>query len=373
MLAEERLGEQVPTGVTSAIICKECHATIFSEWQESWMARAFTQERFQRDYVQMRKYDRRTSSSESARCLTCHAPAALLVEDIEVAAPVSREGVTCDVCHRVKRVKPGKARFRPEYAPAGPRFGMRDVPVEGHPVRASAAFADSTLCASCHFEQIAPGIHIERTFDEWAGSSYAASGVSCADCHMPRRAGPATRTAGFESDSDLHASHRFEGGHAGSTLLAGAAQIVEIARAGDRFVSVRVRNVRAGHSIPTAGAHPNELIAYVEFRDASGGTVARAEQAFRFEYLDATGRPADPSVPVRSVRDTTLGAGAEKALRFSIPTVEGSREGDPSVVEVVARLVYRLLPPEELRALSDSEESDAYAPTTIDEKRLTLE
>lgn len=361
----------LPDGVQSADACRQCHPAIYQEWKESWMARAFTHERFQRDFQKMILFDQQTSSHERARCLSCHAPAAQLLDDPNLANPVSREGVTCDVCHRVTSVTPRRKRFAPEFTRHGPRSGMRTLDNRYHSVRVSPPFIDSSLCGACHHEQIAGGIPIERTFEEWARSSYAKRGTGCARCHMPPAPGPATSAPGIKPGSEVHASHRFDGGHYGSPLLQGSVQIVEMRRSTSGSVLVRVRNVGVGHSIPTAGAHPNELVLIVKFQDESGEPLFEAERSFRFEYLDKEGNVAGPSSPVRAVRDTSLSPESEKLI--DVPFPSPAKTKGERVVEVEAWLVYKPVPEEQLEALANSADAAAFGPTTIHKKKLAIE
>ncbi len=50
------------------------------------------------------------------------------------------------------------------------------------------------MCGSCHDIQNLQGAHVERTFEEWQGTLFAAlpNGQGCADCHMKSSDGPAS-------------------------------------------------------------------------------------------------------------------------------------------------------------------------------------
>lgn len=349
--------------------CGACHPGIYREWAGSWMARAFTHQRFQQNYRQMRTHDRLSGTNEADRCLGCHAPATAFAGDQRKRAQRAEEGVTCDACHRVVSVTPGASRFTAHYAGAGPRAGRRRAAGEAHAVERSQPFLDSSLCASCHHDQIATGIHLERTFEEWFYSGYRERGVGCVDCHMPSVPGPATQFDGFRSERSGHRSHRFFGGHADSPLLAGAARLQVLEQTERGSVRVVVQNIGAGHAIPTGGAHPNQLRLEMRFLDAEKRSLAARDRVFAFDYLNAEGRVAGPADPVRSVRDRTLGPESERSFHFSLPA---SPEIEVVPHFVLARLVYSPVVGPEAARVALSTDAEAFAPVVLHERELVL-
>lgn len=152
---------------------------------------------------------------ETIDCVRCHAPRAFLdgrgtVTEISELLPDDFDGVACEVCHRMVDDSPeprGNARYRLDDTPVNgvvPRRGPWDDYVDPdtppHAWIADPFTGSSELCGTCHDvstarprldddgRQIAPQFNEQRTYSEWANSSFAIDGAgfaSCQDCHMP--------------------------------------------------------------------------------------------------------------------------------------------------------------------------------------------
>ena len=154
-----------------------------------------------------------TNGTNGDFCMRCHTPVGLdMNEDVFMSSmdrhPVSREGVSCVVCHRRPipygkvsgRMSPEKGDiFSPVYGPHDNaelkrviESGEYDVnPVRGQEGRAIHADAvempqitTSGFCASCHDVNHFTGFRLEEAFSEWKSSPAAQQGISCQDCHM---------------------------------------------------------------------------------------------------------------------------------------------------------------------------------------------
>jgi predicted CXXCH cytochrome family protein len=124
--------------------CKQCHEVLYTDWQDTRHAHAFSSPIFQRDWTQ--------EGSQSA-CLECHTTG--YQAD---SGAYAEEGVTCESCH-------------------GPF-------VEGHPSKPMSITPDENLCASCH----------KNTTDEWRASPHGQKGVQCQACHNPHAQKPMAAT-----------------------------------------------------------------------------------------------------------------------------------------------------------------------------------
>ncbi|NVB37986.1 hypothetical protein G6O69_09090 [Pseudenhygromyxa sp. WMMC2535] len=153
---------------------------------------------------------------ETEDCVRCHSPRAFLegagdALALEELGEDQREGVDCDLCHRMiddGETPAGNARYVLADAPEGegvPRFGPWSY--EGgaepeHPWGQDLEFLPGArMCGTCHDvstarervddEGVGMGVPFneQRTYSEWLGSAYAEPGgadqASCQSCHVP--------------------------------------------------------------------------------------------------------------------------------------------------------------------------------------------
>lgn len=236
--------------------CGQCHTDQWSAWQTSLHSRSVG--------PGLRWQLRLMDQAEGNRCLRCHAPLAeqkaLLADELGwpvradgdppayVPPDLARQGLVCAGCH----VR-GHRRFGPvPAAAAGPDTGSATgaATVDRAPTanalphggfEAHGAFSDSRFCAHCHQfaddgPRVAGKLH-EDTFEQWKASPQAAKGQSCQSCHMPQR------------------RHLWRGIHdAAMTRQAIDVQLQLLpptTPGGPRIARAVVRNVGAGHHLPT--------------------------------------------------------------------------------------------------------------------------
>ncbi len=275
--------QAVPAGLASlrAADCGVCHQEIYQEWTASTHAHARSDKQFQAEMAK--------SPTASWLCLNCHTPLENQLARIAVSVAggsvhraslrnnprfdgaLSREGVTCAVCH----VRDGVV--------LGP-WGDSAAP---HPVRKDPNLLNEQSCAACHQATADYKDTLICTFDtagEWRRSPYAARGQPCTNCHMPavRRAvaagGPARESrrhlflgSKIPKEEPLPAAHRsfydlFEPGL--SVAIASAPEPLKL----------RLANARAGHRLPT-GDPERFILVKAALVDASGATLD--EQTYR--------------------------------------------------------------------------------------------
>ncbi len=153
---------------------------------------------------------------ETEECVRCHSPRAFLegrgnatsIDDLQ--APGDFEGVTCETCHRLVEdpaTPPGNARYEIDDVVVGgivPRRGPWSYVGGGfeppHSWIQDDYVGTSRACGTCH-DVTTPRDRVDddgtplgtlfneqRTYSEWANSSFAVEGAgfaSCQDCHMP--------------------------------------------------------------------------------------------------------------------------------------------------------------------------------------------
>ena len=283
-----------------------------------------------------------------ALCAGCHTAqgvaSGLVPATPEEELPeVVKAGVLCDTCHQVGALsgetgpwgEPGNASLvlDPDIdRKFGPASG--DDEASFHAVETRDFLSTSEFCASCH-TVIHPtnGVRLEHTYAEWKASPYAAAGIQCQDCHM-RSVSEATRVAtemkpvAIEGLSDPSgeprpiARHYFVGGNHHADKLGGGAGHAEMAerrlrsaaklelglpqgtRVGEPFeIEVTVRNVGAGHNLPTSLVEYRRVWVDLVVRDDDGNEIFHSgwdnevsdvpEGVMRFGALagDADGNP----------------------------------------------------------------------------------
>ncbi|NUN13958.1 MAG: hypothetical protein HUU55_10035 [Myxococcales bacterium] len=243
-----------------------------------------------------------TPPDQFGACADCHAPGIngkLGGRDLHEATGIAYEyGVHCDVCHHVESVDlaqdaPGVAGrlkiHRPTERASSPALGdflpltfgpNPDVPVVKMGGVARNHFRDSTLCAGCHeleHEGFLPGdkpdvsrwptgkIPIQTTFSEWEQGPFH-PGAPCQSCHMEPAPlaqngadvqnlaiGPGL-ISGWERPPGTVRQHSFAGPRQPKTnmlQLAAAVFIEKTVEAGAVTGKITVKNVGAGHAIPT--------------------------------------------------------------------------------------------------------------------------
>ncbi len=375
--------------------CGYCHPDQYRQWQGSMHANAF------RDPL-YRAVWREASQTQGGRfdrlCAGCHTPVGTVTEQVWIRAsgeivitPRAEEGVTCDFCHTVVRVllrqpgeDPGNAGLLVD--PRGPKRGpYADAVSTFHETAFSELHTRSELCGACHnvFHPVG-GVEVARTYAEWQSSVYARSGIQCQDCHMvsPEVAQQVARslekpvltgvTSTFGTERTPYFEHGFGGANAAMTSflglpgsaararqrLRGAAQVgLDVGgpvRPGDPFdLEVQVRNVAAGHNLPTGMTEFRQMWLHVVATDAAGrvawetgaltpdGRLPDGTRVFGARAVDADGRPAwKPWEVARVEEDTSIPARSRAVVTYRV-VPSGPVEG---ALEIVATLRYRSFP-----------------------------
>ncbi|MCI5146064.1 MAG: cytochrome C, partial [Candidatus Electrothrix sp. AR3] len=197
---------KAPFTAPSIFTCAGCHPKQYEEWQGSMHSVAF------QDPVYLGELNLAVKSvgkGITKQCEGCHTPAAFVQGetaelDFDNLSPLAKAGVSCDVCHSIKRhthwetpsnepengsyvLSPGREEPNgditltkygpfPNYEGCGGGF---------HECVESPLHLQAELCAGCHqvfhYDKHTP---LEHTYAEWKKSMYAVNGIACQDCHM---------------------------------------------------------------------------------------------------------------------------------------------------------------------------------------------
>jgi hypothetical protein len=317
--------EKTSAEFTEPQTCAGCHPQKYEEWTNSVHALAFQDPIYQGE---LNAAIKAVGHDIAKQCEGCHSAAAVVQGEIKGAgitglSPLAMAGVSCDVCHSIKDhthwqtpthqpengsmiLSPGKEGPNgPVLTKYGPFAADEECGMGFHECVASPLHLTSELCASCHqvthHETHTP---LEATYTEWKNGPYAVNNIHCQDCHMveidtfkrsadafirPQRqeyhhyfnganfllyhlAELAAQKAG---DEDLAANAHKKLEMAVARLQAAAEVEISPVYRQDKLaeIKVRVKNIRAGHNLPTSLTNIRQMWLEVTARDAKGALL----------------------------------------------------------------------------------------------------
>ena len=239
--------EETLSRYPTASQCGQCHKQIYEEWSSSNHAYSSISPMF---HAFEQKFQELTQGTVGTFCVRCHQQVGTQLGEnrdtpLWARSQISREGVTCITCHRVKeqygkvngerRVEPGKI-FEPVYG-SGEKSVIKDIIAnkETYSVKTSKdgrgtdihngmmtnpQLTKSEFCVSCHQVAVNLGIKLEIVWDQYRDSPARKAGVTCQDCHMGKVPGkpegyataPSAVVGGKEiNPGRKHSNHRFIG------------------------------------------------------------------------------------------------------------------------------------------------------------------
>jgi len=335
-------------------------------------------------------------------CVRCHSPIASALGEVgpettsEAAlSPIALAAISCEVCHRDVRLehardgksRPGNARL--SIAPGGPLVGGIPDPVANnfHSSRTDDTLEDPDFCGACHDVDNHRGVPVEKPRTEYVESVYPGRDIVCIDCHMQTYTGRATPDgpirhqlrrhdfAGVDVALTPFPRRGFQEREIEAFLRTAAQLTVDAPRrvvAGDELAIVaHVKNVGAGHNLPTGPSTEREMWVEVTLSRADGAVVfasgrldANRDLMNRHSELRPDGDPAlalftDHFVDAQGEEVPFLWQAA-RVVEGTIPPLE-TRVADYRVrvpddaagerLRLAVRLRFRAFPPHQLRRL----------------------
>ncbi len=276
--------------------CGDCHASIiYDQWVNNGHARAASNPFFMSLYngqdisgnITVQPGFKLDYPHSNGNCSNCHAPGAAVRNytgvDMNEISDVEALGVSYDFCHKVRDVQmqpntslvTGVMHMDLLRPPDDHQmfFGpYDDVP---NPDAYSPIISESIFCAPCHQGSFW-GVDIYESYSEWLASAYAAQGVSCQDCHMTPD-GITTNFApgkgGVERDPLTIPTHKQFGSRDDAFLASSVDMQTTAAKtSGILEVTVKIKNIFAGHHLPTDQPMRN-MILLVKTTDALGNKL----------------------------------------------------------------------------------------------------
>lgn len=315
--------------------CQKCHSDLTAQWSMSTHAGSATNPLFLAFFKGSDHSGAKSAGpgykldfpNSNGNCATCHVPAMALDNpfsaDPREARGVAREGVFCDLCHKIDASRidgsggyPGVLSYKFNRPFDGHQlfFGPYQDVFPGddsyHPL-----YRESRYCAPCHNGRFW-GVEMYSEFREWAESSYATRGIHCQECHM-KPDGIMTRFAleqegGVARLPETIPSHLFSGIGDLSFMQQAIDLSIRTELEGDRLnVTATVTNLTAGHHYPTGNPMRN-MILLVE---------ASAEDGRRLPLIDGSTVPVWGGVGAVTEGNYAglPGRGFAKVLRDAIP------------------------------------------------------
>ena len=315
--------------------CRDCHPVLTEQWGKSTHSGSATNPVFLAFFSGTDKQDGKDAGptyktdfpNANGNCSTCHLPAMALNNSFNSnpneARGIEKEGIFCDLCHKIDNVRIDKTggypgilsiQFRRPSDDHQIFYGPYDDVFPGddsyHPL-----YKESRYCAPCHNGKFWD-IPIYSEFQEWSESSYAAKNIHCQDCHMAPE-GKMTRFApekegSVERNPETIPSHLFYG-IGDRAFMSGAIDLNVHTKRNDDIlhVSVTIKNIKAGHHYPSGNPMRN-MILLVNAADDKGHSLS---------MLDGDKVPVWGGVgDVKEGNYAGLpGKGFAKVLRDSIP------------------------------------------------------
>jgi len=200
---------------TSAQNCRKCHPVHFDQWAMSQHAYA----QLSPIYMSMQKaVNHLTNKTNGDFCIRCHTQVGMIkgesIYDSNLDRhPMSREGVSCIVCHRVSPGEKNESSL--EYGKVSARLSIQKSDLKGK-VYGPKATEDvkkeieesgykkihknvgrfdrmwkAGFCSSCHDAILGNGLRLEEAFSEYQNSQASKDNITCQDCHMSQIPGKA--------------------------------------------------------------------------------------------------------------------------------------------------------------------------------------
>ena len=382
-------------------VCNGCHSDKYDEWTGSVHALAFQDPIYQGELT---KAVKAVGHEISRQCEGCHSPAGMVTGEIKkpgIAAlsPMAIAGVSCDICHSISGTthwqtpshEPENGSFiltpgvdtkdGPQLIKRGPFKPSENCGMGFHQCVESPLHLQADLCASCHqvyhYDAHFP---LEATYLEWKHGPYAQKDVLCQDCHMvdiptfmrtadefrkPERkeyrhffnganyliyylAEGAAKKAGDEKKASI-LKEKYE--MAVKRLQSAAdLEFFPVYRGGKLTeVKIRVKNIRAGHNLPTSLTNIRQMWIEITAKDEKGNVFLTSGTLDEQGHLPENARvfnsdgmgsnfhfAVDPWVITSFSRHDTIPPRGYKDVYYSLSAPQGVKK-----IALEAKLRYR--------------------------------
>lgn len=391
--------------------CGECHLKQYTEWNGSVHNMALRDPIYQGE---LNKAVKAVGHEITRQCEGCHSPAGMVTGEIKGAglaglSPMALAGVSCDICHSISGVThlqtpthlpengsmiltPGANGKPVKYGPFKPADGCGGG---FHSCEQSSFKLRAEMCASCHqvyhYDSHFP---LEATYNEWKGGPYAQVDILCQDCHMVDTKTFKEVADTFRKPKREEYRHYFNGANyllsylgaeaakiAGDQKLAknlmlqydmaverlkssADIELTPVYRGGELAeIKVRVKNLRAGHNLPTSLTNVRQMWLEMSARDDSGriflstgtvqadGTLPEDARVFNSDGMGkdfhfavhpwvVTSFSRHDTIPAKGYKDVYFGMNPPSGVKnISVEVKLRYRQADQKVAEALLEAV----------------------------------
>lgn len=386
---------------TAPEVCAGCHPDKFEEWTGSVHALAFQDPVYQGE---LNKAVKAVGHEITRQCEGCHSAMGMVTGEIKKAgiaglSPMALAGVSCDICHSISGTthwqtpshEPENGSFiltpgldtadGPKKIKHGPLKPSKMCGGGFHECDESPLHLQADLCAGCHqvyhYDSHFP---LEATYLEWKHDVYAQKEILCQDCHMVDIETFRRAADDFRKPSDAEYRHYFSGANFLLYYLAEAAakkagdekkaanirkkydmavkrlqlaadiEIFPVYQ-GDKLaeIKIRVKNIRAGHNLPTSLTNIRQMWLEVTAKDekqkvlmTTGDIGAKGQLPENVRVFNSDGMgndfhfAVDPWVIVSFSRHETIPPRGYKDVYYGLQTPEGIKK-----INIEAKLRFR--------------------------------
>jgi hypothetical protein len=244
----------------------------------------------------------------------------------------ANESVSCDVCHTIKGYT-GDIPFNYNYIiePGDTKFSSRKGEKESpdHVIQVTDLHSTAEFCGICHNEKSPFGVWVKSTQLEWKEGPYAAEGVHCQDCHMPKADFKTAAMGARYEDTRLHLFHgAHDPGKLNGVIELRINPDIQQAVPGEPVVfTVALFNQKTGHKFPTGSVEDRIVWLHVEATDADGKVYHLPVDRKGFEGEEYT------------IADT-MPAYQDMAVPLNRPDFKGVRREDVPIGDRIYRMPY---------------------------------
>ena len=229
----------------SASQCADCHPREYEEWAASPHSYAQISPMFN---AMQATFIKRSKGTNGDFCIRCHTEVGMTLKEPLFTAnanrsAVSRQGITCVVCHRIEKPY-GRVSGRfgleqgsinaPMYGPLSNEILKEvidnynvspapDIKPGSERIHSEADkrvyFSTAQICSMCHDVNSQNGFRLEAAYTQFLNSPAKARGETCQDCHMGKKPGiksgyakgPVAHIGGIPTSIQKVTNHSFPG------------------------------------------------------------------------------------------------------------------------------------------------------------------
>lgn len=266
----------------SALKCRSCHPGIYEQWSQAMMSQAYTHHWDEIEYFDLAVPHAEVNPALKGPvdgCNGCHTPLGYMEGTMPPPRPseksMANESVSCEVCHLTQRAQTDPPfNFSYYIVPGQTKYSGRvpETQSPAHKIVQSDFHRTTEFCGNCHNEQNPYGIWVKSTQMEWKEGPYAAEGVRCQDCHMPKGQYQLALMGKKYDDASLHLFHgAHDPGKVRGTIEVRIEPDMRLAEPGETIVfTVALFNQKTGHKFPTGSVEDRIAWLDVEATDAKG-------------------------------------------------------------------------------------------------------